>query len=149
MGRGRSRFFNSSGRGWHFLHSGIEFPSWNSWNSHGVSRSKMRILSPGVRNVIFYLTSWRAPISYTSWPDAFYWLEMLLSRHACLQSRDNWAKISRFHLVVVMNTIVLGVHSAGGISWKIIFFKTWKPAKLPKFLRKKNQHARGCYFSEF
>ena len=52
MGRGRNRFFNLCGGVGHFLHSGIEFSSWNSPEA----RSKMKILSPRVRNVLLHHT---------------------------------------------------------------------------------------------
>ena len=56
MGCGRNRFLNLCARVWYFLHSGTEFSSWNSPEA----RSKMKSLSPRVRNII-YIPTFRAP----------------------------------------------------------------------------------------
>ena len=49
MGRGRNRFLNLCARVWYF--SGTELSSWNSPEA----RSKMKIVSPRVRNIILYI----------------------------------------------------------------------------------------------
>ena len=61
MGRGRNRFFNLCVGVGHFLHSGIEFSSWNSPEA----RSKMKILFPRVRNVLLQHTHWSTSITHS------------------------------------------------------------------------------------